>query len=74
MTPHMAIQLLAAEMSQAFDTAVRPTTGETFRKLKDDAPSWMIAVCRKAHDDGELLPDEWRYAFIEEVVDAPGHA
>jgi hypothetical protein len=29
----------------------------------------MTTVCRKAHDDGNLLPDDWRYAFIEEAVD-----
>jgi hypothetical protein len=63
------IQTLAAEMSHAFETAVRPTSGETFRKLKDDAPGWMTSVCRKAHDDSQMLPDDTRYEFIEEVVD-----
>jgi hypothetical protein len=64
------IQALAAEMSKAFETAIRPTSGETFRKLKDDAPPWMTTVCRKAHDDGNILPDDWRYILIEEAVDA----
>src|SRR5262249_1504777 len=58
------------EMSQAFEGALYSATGETFRKLKDDAPPWMTTVCRKAHDDGNLLPDDWRYVFIEEAVDA----
>jgi hypothetical protein len=70
----ITIQSLAAEMSQAFETAVRPTSGEEFRKLKDDAPGWMTTVCRKAHDDGEMLPDDSRYRFIEQAVDAlSGH-
>ena len=30
----------------------------------------MTTVCRLAHDDGRLLPDDWRYAFIEQAVDA----
>jgi hypothetical protein len=64
------MQSLAAEMSQAFEGAVRPSSGEHFRKLKDDAPGWMTTVCRKAHDDGELLPDDHRYEFIEQAVDA----
>jgi hypothetical protein len=64
------LQSLAAEMSQAFEGALRSATGETFRKLKDDAPSWMTTVCRKAHDDGNFLPDDWRYVFIERAVDA----
>ncbi len=66
----ITIQTLAAEMSQSFETATRPTSGEEFRKLKDDAPAWMTTVCRKAHDDGEMLPDDWRYVFIEQAVDA----
>jgi hypothetical protein len=70
MTAAMTIQSLAAEMSQAFETATRPTSREEFRKLKDDAPPWMTTVCRKAHEDGNILPDDWRYAFIEQAVDA----
>lgn len=66
----VTIQTLAAEMSQSFETATRPTSGEEFRKLKDDAPAWMTTICRKAHDDGHMLPDDWRYVFIEQAVDA----
>jgi hypothetical protein len=70
----ITIQTLAAEMSRAFETAVRPTSGEEFRKLKDDAPAWMTTVCRKAHDDAAMLPDDWRYVAIEQAVDAlAGH-
>jgi hypothetical protein len=66
----LTIQDLAAEMSRAFEGAVRPTSGEKFRKLKDDAPGWMTTVCRKAHDDAQMLPDDTRYEFIEQAVDA----
>lgn len=64
------IQTLAAEMSQAFETAVRPTSGEKFRTLKDDAPAWMTIVCHMAHDNANILPDDWRYQFIVQAVDA----
>jgi hypothetical protein len=64
------LQTLAREMSQAFENATRPGNGGTFRKLRDTAPEWMTTVCRLAHDDGGLLPDDWRYVFIEEAVDA----
>lgn len=64
-TPHT----LARQMSLAFESGTRPT-GETFRRLKDGSPEWMTTVCRKAHDDARLLPDDWRYAFIEGAVDA----
>jgi hypothetical protein len=64
------LQILAKEMSLAFESATRPSNGETFRKLRDTAPEWMTTVCRLAHDEGRLLPDDWRYAFIEQAVDA----
>jgi hypothetical protein len=64
------LQTLAREMSLAFETASRPGSGEEFRKLIDTAPEWMTTVCRLAHEDGRLLPDDWRYAFIEQAVDA----
>lgn len=68
------IQTLAAEMAAAFEQAER-SNGDTFRKLKDDAPDWMSEVCRKAHDNGEMWADDWRYVFIEQAVDAlAGHA
>lgn len=66
----LSLQALAAAMSQAFERAVRPASGESFCKLKDDAPAWMTAVCRQAHEDGQWLPDDWRYEFIEQAVDA----
>jgi hypothetical protein len=70
----ITIQSLAAEMSRAFEEAVRPASGEAFRKLKDDAPGWMTTVCRKSHDDAAMLPDDHRYRFIEQAVDAlAGH-
>ena len=64
------LHTLARQMSLAFEGGTRNSTGETFRKLKDGSPEWMTTVCRKAHDDARLLPDDWRYAFIEEAVDA----
>lgn len=67
----ITLQYLAGEMSQAFESATR-TNGATFLKLRDNAPYWMTTVCRQAHDEAKLLPDDWRYAFIEEAVDALG--
>lgn len=57
---------LASEMSKQFERKTRDN-GETFVTLKDDAPEWMTDVCRDAHD--RMLPDDIRYAFIEEAVD-----
>lgn len=66
----ITLQALASKMSLAFESAIRTSSGETFRKLRDDAPEWMIFVCRAAYDDSRLLPDDWRYIFIEEAIDA----
>ena len=62
------IQSLANEMSLRFEIGKR-TNGEEFRKLRDDSPDWMTDVCRAAHNGGEMLPDDWRYEFIEDAVD-----
>ncbi len=64
------LHTLAKQMSLAFEGGTRASTRESFRTLKDDAPEWMTIVCRKAHDDARILPDDWRYGFIEEAVDA----
>lgn len=38
----------------------------------DDAPDWVKELCRDAHQDGTdggVLPDDHRYAFIEQALD-----
>lgn len=64
----ITLHSLAKEMSLAFEGDTR-TNGETFRKLREGSPEWMTTVCRQAHDQAKLLPDDWRYAFIEDAVD-----
>ena len=63
------IKQLAEQMSQAFEGRTRDN-GAEFRALKDRSPEWMTTVCRKAHDDADMLPDDWRYQFISECVNA----
>ena len=60
------IKQLAEQMSQAFEGRTRDN-GAEFRALKDRSPEWMTTVCRKAH--GDMMPDDWRYEFIENAVD-----
>lgn len=36
--------------------------------LKDGSPEWMRDVCRNAHDNAKILPDDYRYAFIHETI------
>lgn len=61
------IKDLASQFSQAFVGAER-TNGDKFRKLRDGSPQWMRDVCLAAH--GDMMPDDWRYEFIEAAADA----
>lgn len=72
------IHELATELSRSFEEGTRPD-GETFRRLKDDAPGWTKDVVREAHgrdSDGTpaMLPDDWRYQFAEDAADAISEA
>lgn len=61
------LKTLAAEVYDALETKTR-TDGTEFISLKDGAPEWMTDLCREAH--GNMLPDDHRYAFILEAVEA----
>lgn len=37
---------------------------------KDDAPQWVQDMVFAAHEAGDMWPDDWRYAFIVESLDA----
>jgi len=62
------IQELAREALECFVLKERPD-GEAFWTLKEDAPLWIRDLCYRAHDDGEILPDDWRYRFIVEALE-----
>lgn len=63
------VKELAEQMSRAFEKRER-TNGDEFWALKDGSPEWMTDVCHKAHDDSDMMPDDWRYQFIVEAVNA----
>ncbi|KKL51654.1 hypothetical protein LCGC14_2293320 [marine sediment metagenome] len=67
-TQTITVQSLAQEMSSAFERKKRDS-GTEYVVLKDDSPEWMRDVCMASHGD-EMLPDDWRYEFIEDAVDA----
>lgn len=68
---------LAGFMLDHFETARRDgftvgtfeDGGETFVRLREGSPAWMTDVVRAAHDGGEMLPDDWRYAAIRSALD-----
>ena len=67
----MTIQELAKQYSVQFTRAKRDN-GDEFVKVKDDAPDKeaLRSLCMAGHDEGGLLPDDWRYEFIEAAIDA----
>jgi hypothetical protein len=65
------IQELALEMSKALVTD-RRANGDKYIHLVNGSPEWMTTVVRKAHNNGGMLGDDWRYQFIQNTVDALG--
>jgi hypothetical protein len=63
------IKNLSEQMSKAFEKRTR-INGAEFWTLKDGSPEWMTNVCRAAHDDSDMAPDDWRYEFIVGALDA----
>jgi len=59
---------LAFEAYKCFETATRPN-GESFHRVREGSPEWLSDLTWKAHDDGKLLPDDWRYATIVSALE-----
>lgn len=59
---------IATEVQRQMTTDTRDD-GSTYVHFKDGAPEWMRDLAWAAHDDGAMLPDDYRYAFLEEVID-----
>jgi len=43
--------------------------GETYYRKKDTAPEWVGDAVYAAHDNGAMLPDDWKYETIARVAD-----
>lgn len=68
-TKPRTILSLAKELVDAFEQK-GPRTGdkEKYWSLKEGSPEWMRDVIREAHDHGDILPDDWRYAFVQDAA------
>ena len=70
---------VAKEFASAFETAKRDSSGETFWRLKDDAPEWMrgdagrqiMFAIHGAMDgtDDPRLPSDWVYEHTSRIAD-----
>lgn len=56
----------AGEAREWFELAERPN-GDSFWRCKDGTPEWVKDMVHRAH--GDMLPDDWRYAFIVDALD-----
>lgn len=69
-----AFQTVARELAGAFETATRPN-GETFHRLRDGAPAWIIRgeIAHGAHfavDGGDpRFPCDWVYRLMSRAAD-----
>jgi hypothetical protein len=55
---------LASEAYACFETGTRPDGETTFHRIRDGSPEWLSGLTWQAHDNGEMLPDDWRYSAI----------
>lgn len=58
----------AKALSLAFERRTRDN-GESFTALRDGSPEWMQEAIFAAHDNGEILPNDWSYRLIERMAD-----
>ena len=60
------IEALATEAAGYFERATRDDES-TYTRTVDGAPEWVTDLVYSAH--GDFLPEDWRYACIEAVLD-----
>lgn len=62
---------LAGEAAACFESVKRDgSEDDYYTRVKDGSPEWLTDLVRHAHLDGEMFPDDWRYACISAAVDA----
>lgn len=70
----MTINELASYAAGFFETQTRPPVrpgeeGESFITLKRRHPTWLKAMMRKVHEDGNFFPDDYKYEFASQALD-----
>jgi hypothetical protein len=63
-THHERIQKLAAEAN----AYLKRDTARDILLPADGAPDWFAELCHHAH--GSMMPDDWRYEFIQDALAA----
>src|SRR5690606_30515781 len=63
----MTVQELAREALRYF-IRKRREDGSEYVAVTKDRPEWVHQMVYAAHNDGEILPDDWRYEFVLESL------
>jgi len=63
------IRILAGEALSYLERRKRHD-GTEYWALEDGAPEWVKSLVWAAHDKGEILPDDARYLFVVESLEA----
>lgn len=63
------IRLLAGEALPYFEHRKRHD-GTKYWAVEDGAPEWVRKLAFAAHDEGKILPEDFRYLFIVEALEA----
>lgn len=63
------IRILAGEALAWFECRKRDD-GTEYWALQKDAPDWVKTLVWAAHNKGEFLPEDFRYLFIVEALEA----
>lgn len=58
----------ATEALSHFETAKRDDGEKTFIRTKEGTPQWVTDLIFAAHDNGEMLPNDERYKFIQDAL------
>jgi hypothetical protein len=62
------VQSLAEAAARQFTRAQRED-GEVYTRLKEGAPDWIKEAVKSAHEEGEILPDDWIWKTAGEAFD-----
>lgn len=63
------IRILAGEALAYFEHRTR-RDGTKYWAVEDGAPEWVRKLAFAAHEEGKILPDDARYLFIVESLEA----
>lgn len=64
------LQAKAEEALSYFEHKQRPGDPEkTFWSMKDSRPEWIKDMVYQVHDNGAILPDDYKFAFVVASLD-----